>query len=261
MNTLPDQSDRPSAGIVGEPVDLDTFAAALGGMPADDDGAATMRRMHAEHLQAATNRPPVPSCPSWCALAAGHDWDSYGASDVAGALQFMRSHSQIVGSLGVALIRWEYSDGAPATAVVAYNEPDGFDNTPDRARQVAGDLLTAASLLERGQAVDRESEVEAAAPKVVPACPSWCTLPTGHDYPSVSDDESGVTFSREHVAASFGHVDVYASENNTGGTVTLAEPVAWVHTDTSEGDLDAGQLRQLAAEVLNAAEVLDRLTR
>ena len=186
MSTISDQLDGPSAGIVGEPVDLDTFADALGGMPADPHGAATMRRMHAEHLQAATNRPPVGPCPPWCQEPSGHDWDAYGASDVAGSLQFMRTHLRVVGSLGVRLSREEYSDGAPTTASVDYNEPNGVDNTADRARRVAGDLLEAARVLDqRGrQPLDeRDREIEAAEPTVIPPCPSWCTLPAGHHYP------------------------------------------------------------------------------
>lgn len=263
MNIISDQLDGPSAGIVGEPVDLDTFADALGGMPTDPQGAATMRRMHAEHLHAATNRPLVGPCPPWCEEPSGHDWEAYAASDIE-EIQFMRTHVRVVGALGVRVSLLEYSDGEPVTASVDYDEPGSLDNTPDRARRVASDLLDAARVLDPGgrQAPDeRDREIEAAEPTVIPACPSWCTLAAGHDYPSADLGEHGVTFSREHLAASFDHVEVYATESNTAGAVTLASPLAWIITDDRpHKDHDAGQLLQIAAEVLNAADVLDGIT-
>jgi len=106
---------------------------------------------------------------------------------------------------------------------------------PDQARDAGWDIRKCAERIERIAADDR--------------------------FHAHHDSERGVTFFREHVAASFEHVEVYATESNTAGAVTLASPLAWIITDDRpHKDHDAGQLRQLAAEALNAADVLDGLT-
>ncbi len=103
-----------------------------------------------------------------------------------------------------------------------------------------------------------ELQVEAGAPTVIPACPDWCTLPAGHGYHSYDvGADLPITHLRDHVGFTGEHVQVDATERNQDGTVTVDVPTAFVNI---EADLDAAALRALAAELLEAADVLDRLS-
>ncbi len=104
-----------------------------------------------------------------------------------------------------------------------------------------------------------ELEVEASTPTVMPPCPRWCTLPADHPYPSYDvGADLPMTHLRDHVGFTAERVQVDATERNTGGTVTVDVPTAFVNV---EDDLDAAAVRAFAADLLRAADELDRITR
>ena len=106
---------------------------------------------------------------------------------------------------------------------------------------------------------ERESIVEAAAPKTIPPCPSWCHMPAGHDYESTDGFTPGkIVFIRNHVAEhETPSTQISALEENLNDAVTVRPAGTFV--TVSEDDYDAPGLRQLAAELLAAADVLDGL--
>jgi hypothetical protein len=106
---------------------------------------------------------------------------------------------------------------------------------------------------------ERERAIEAHAPTVIPPCPSWCILGAGHDYPSTDGHGDDVTFERQHVAFEGTVADVSATEHNGGGTVTIDEPGVYLSLRDDERPVE--EVRAIAAELLEAADVLDRLTR
>ena len=104
-----------------------------------------------------------------------------------------------------------------------------------------------------------ELEVEASTPAVVPPCPSWCTLAAGHGYTSYDvGADLPMTHIRHHIGLASEHVQVAETERNTDGAVTVDAPTAFVNI---EDDLDAAAVRAFAADLLAAAEELDRITR
>jgi len=103
-----------------------------------------------------------------------------------------------------------------------------------------------------------EVQVEAGAPTVMPPCPDWCTLPAGHPYDSYDvGGDLPLTHLREHAGFTAEHVQVDATERNQDGRVTVDAPTAFVNV---EDDLDAAAVRAFAADLLRAADELDRIT-
>lgn len=109
----------------------------------------------------------------------------------------------------------------------------------------------------------REQEVAAFAPTVIPPCPAWCNLPAGHDYDSTDGSGDELTYQRRHVAFEGDKLaDVSATEGNCFGTVTVELPYVYLSLVDGNGDESSvEQVRALAAELLQAAAVLDRITR
>lgn len=99
-------------------------------------------------------------------------------------------------------------------------------------------------------------------PATIPPCPSWCVQPDGHEYDSTATDDptrhfryhSSVPFDNEAAA----YVRVEAEEWNRCGEVVVATPKAVIY----DGDrsLTAGEARQVAADLLAAADLLDGIT-
>lgn len=103
-----------------------------------------------------------------------------------------------------------------------------------------------------------EREVESTTPAVTPPCPGWCTLPAGHPYDSYDvGADLPMTHLRGHTGFSTERVQVDATERSSGGTVTVDAPTAFVNI---EDDLDAEAVRAFAADLLRAADELDRIT-
>ncbi len=108
------------------------------------------------------------------------------------------------------------------------------------------------------QVWQNELRVEATVPAVTPACPDWCTSAAGHEYTCYDGTVDGLmTHLREHTGFSTERVQVDATERNTGGTVTVDAPTVFLNV---EDDLDAAAARAFAADLLAAADVLDRLS-
>jgi hypothetical protein len=102
------------------------------------------------------------------------------------------------------------------------------------------------------------------APADMPPCPSWCTFPPGHGYDSLDDFDvqaGMVTLLRAHTSE-HGDLDaggcVSQDESLRDGQVTLAEPV--ILTGPNLDSITAAEARQRAAELLNLADRLDRIT-
>ncbi len=103
-----------------------------------------------------------------------------------------------------------------------------------------------------------ELQIEQHRPTVIPPCPSWCVLPAGHDYPSVDVSGDELTFERDHLAFEGKVGDVQATEHNRAGRVTVDVPVIYLDV-RSDLACPAYVARALAAELLEAADVLERL--
>ena len=104
-----------------------------------------------------------------------------------------------------------------------------------------------------------ELQVEATVPAVTPPCPAWCTLPAGHPYDSYDvGSDLPMTHLRGHVGFTAEHVQVDATERSQDGAVTVDVPTAFVNV---EDDLDPKAVRAFAADLLRAADELDRITR
>lgn len=108
---------------------------------------------------------------------------------------------------------------------------------------------------------ERDARIAANEPKVIPPCPQWCRfteiIAGTHDYDSVlTADES--TYTRYHLSGQTA-VDIAQEERNRGGVVTRGP----VHINMPGRDgceeTTAEQARQLAAELLAAANELDRI--
>jgi hypothetical protein len=105
----------------------------------------------------------------------------------------------------------------------------------------------------------RELDIASQAPAVIPPCPPWCLLDQGHEYDSTDGHGDDVTFERQHVAFDGEVADVSALEHNRAGTVTVDEP--GIYLSLRDDERPAEEVRAIAAELLNAADVLDGVTR
>lgn len=104
---------------------------------------------------------------------------------------------------------------------------------------------------------ERALYVETSVPKVIPPCPSWCQSPDGHEYDSTDGYDETLTYIRSHMAMERPHLWVDAWEHNCAGVVTMQAPSICT---PDQGDLDSSQARAYAAELLEAADLLDRIT-
>jgi hypothetical protein len=110
----------------------------------------------------------------------------------------------------------------------------------------------------------REEAARAAAPAVTP-CPEWCDgyvpgNPRDHrewDVAGLGSDDGtrSPSYSRNHYAQ-IGKVTVVAYEECRATLAVLATPTMYV----DEEGLNVEQARQLAADLLNAADMLDKIT-
>ena len=96
----------------------------------------------------------------------------------------------------------------------------------------------------------------------MPACPAWCVLPEGHADPT-SDEFDGAHF-RTHETAPVGLLDAVTIEQGEAidpqGIVDRRPAGIYVHTRSSDPEvLDASQARLLAAALLDASDMLDRI--
>lgn len=101
---------------------------------------------------------------------------------------------------------------------------------------------------------ERDAHLARIKPTVIPPCPTWCSLPAGHDYESVDEGEG---FCRNHsteTGAQFAFVTQL--ETNTAGVLTFEDASVFV----DEGNLDAAQAGAFVVELVAAADLLDRLT-
>lgn len=84
----------------------------------------------------------------------------------------------------------------------------------------------------------------------IKACPSWCTLPTGHGWDSYNPD-TGVQY-RGHAGPNFGEfISCSATEESTGRTTYEA------HVWCDGVDLNPTELLDLAAHAVAAAAWLE----
>jgi hypothetical protein len=104
----------------------------------------------------------------------------------------------------------------------------------------------------------RDLYAEQNAPTVIPPCPEWCRLPAGHDYLSVDGFDEDLTFERQHVAFEGKVADVLVTEHNRAGEVTV--DAAELYLDVRRDGYPVEVVRALAAELVEAADVLKRLT-
>ncbi len=103
----------------------------------------------------------------------------------------------------------------------------------------------------------RETQAEQHKPTVIPPCPSWCRLPEGHGYTELDGFDEDLTFERRHVAFEGKVADVYATEHNHFGAVTLDEPAIYLNVRNEDYEVDI--VRAVAAELVEAADLLERL--
>ena len=107
-------------------------------------------------------------------------------------------------------------------------------------------------------AVARQELLDNHRPAVTPSCPSWCKYDPGHEYDSVDFDD--VTFIRDHVSHPEGSsTSIAQEERNQHGVITLLPPVIALYSEYDSEDIDAAGARRRAAELLNAADLLDQI--
>jgi hypothetical protein len=105
---------------------------------------------------------------------------------------------------------------------------------------------------------ERERAIEDHAPTVIPPCPSWCILDSGHEYTSTDGYGDDVSFERQHIAFEGETVaSVDATEHNKSGVITFDEPS--IYLSQRDDGYSAEHVRAVAAEMLAAADVLDRI--
>jgi hypothetical protein len=104
----------------------------------------------------------------------------------------------------------------------------------------------------------RDQQAEQQKPTTIPPCPVWCRLAEGHDYSEVDGFGEDLTFERQHVAFQGKVADVQATEHNRAGEVTVDAPVIFLDVRGDAYPVDV--VRAMAAELVEAADVLERLT-
>lgn len=87
----------------------------------------------------------------------------------------------------------------------------------------------------------------------IPACPAWCTKEPEHLY------EYGFEYTRWHESASSGHASVSQEERNVGGAVSFGPLVVTQVLPDDTEEITAAQARMRAAELLNAADLIDQI--
>lgn len=119
--------------------------------------------------------------------------------------------------------------------------------------------------------VSTELHPEPADPAVIPDCPSWCRLPAGHGYASLTDDLLGVA--RDHDSnPHYLLATVVQTEIFQDGTLRLEQPRVEILLPEQKIEvLTSGQAREraiaeaergrsIAIELREAADLLDSLT-
>jgi hypothetical protein len=127
------------------------------------------------------------------------------------------------------------------------------------ARLVDGGVAVADHMAEVREMYENERTAAESLPAVIPPCPSWCRKGDGHPYDSTEWDF--VTHVRFHSSVPDDvrcGARVEAIERNKGGTIEVAAPTIGVYVEENQ---TAGEARAYAAELLAAADVLDRITR
>jgi hypothetical protein len=103
----------------------------------------------------------------------------------------------------------------------------------------------------------RDQQAEQQKPTTIPPCPAWCRLPEGHDYSEVDGFRDELTFERQHVAFEGKAADVQATEHNRSGEVTV--DALEIYLDLRDDSYPPSVVRALAAELVEAADLLERL--
>ncbi len=108
----------------------------------------------------------------------------------------------------------------------------------------------------------RQREIEAQALAVVPPCPSWCALPTGHPYDSTAShdpsDHLRLHLSEPDSAVREVYGRVEAEESNRLGEVHV-DPATVAIYDDHPRDLTAHEARLYAGALVEAADLLGRI--
>jgi hypothetical protein len=108
---------------------------------------------------------------------------------------------------------------------------------------------------------DREAELQATAPPVIPPCPSWC-VSTAALHRLDFEIEDGV-YVRTHEAyrSTLATVEAVERSDGNGGPVTLSQPEIKVYGADFDGvPVSPSSAMVLAAELRQARDVLDQLT-
>jgi hypothetical protein len=199
------------------------------------------------------NAPPViPPCPPWCvSTAALHPIDF---DDVEDGPVYVRTHEAYKSTL-VTVEAIERSDGNGGPVTITQPEIrmygadfDGVPVTPASALVLAAELRKARDVLD-----------QLTAPTTVPPCPSWCGRPAGHGYSSAAHKYNGSpVYERQHSAHPEGEadVDVVTTEHYLRGKVDVDDPAVEI---TVDGRWYSTGLRELAAEITTAADLLERI--
>lgn len=107
---------------------------------------------------------------------------------------------------------------------------------------------------------EQERAAERSYPTTIPPCPSWCELPPSHQYDGYWPNSiQGVEHTRFH-QRSAGAVNLSECEHNkiSGGVERHGVTISF--EEQCVEDVSAEQARRLAANLLAAADLLDRIT-
>ena len=101
-------------------------------------------------------------------------------------------------------------------------------------------------------------QYEANKPTNLPPCPEWCVLPEGHDIDGHLTGDPDVYF-RDHLSTNDADAWVVQEEQHRGGEVTLGQPAVRSLEIEFYPGVDSTRARHAARELLEAADLLDRI--
>lgn len=122
--------------------------------------------------------------------------------------------------------------------------------------------ITAEQRRQLEQRLEEENrQFEANKPTNLPPCPPWCVLPDGHDVDGMLRAEPPGVYFRDHMSTEDADAWVMQEEQEhyRNDAVTVLEPVVRSVDMEFFPGVDAARARQAARELLEAADLLDRI--
>jgi hypothetical protein len=132
---------------------------------------------------------------------------------------------------------------------------------PPAGQEHEADSSTSVGRQARDRLAEREAELRAEAPPVIPPCPSWC-VSTAALHPLDFELEDGVYVrTHEAYAGTIATVEATERSDGNGGPVTISQPEIRMYGADFDGvPVTPASAMVLGAEIWKAKDVLDQLT-